>query len=417
MLASGDPTARVSPQSHNSGCTMRVRNGKGRSVGEVPGGARRTRRGGGLGRAQPADPAAGAGARGCAARGQRGGHADPLGFDYEVSARVTVAAEVERGRHGPGLRPAARRHLPRPARPARSTSPPTGTKVTVTCGASRFTLLTMPVEDYPTLPHHAGGRPAPSPATCSPRRSPRSTIAAGRDDTLPDADRRPDRDRGRQGHPARHRPLPAARCASCTWTPEATDASARRPGPGPHPVRHRQGARPAGDASTLALSSSARGEGLIGFEAGRPPHHHPAARRRVPQGPLALPRPSVDTDAVVETAALVEAVKRVALVAERNTPVRLQLRRGRGRPRGRRRATTPRPARRSRPRSTARTSRSPSTRSSCWTASARSARRTPGCRSPQPTKPAVLARPEPRRDGEAGRRRYRYLLMPVRLAG
>ena len=27
-----------------------------------------------------------------------------------------------------------------------------GTKVTVTCGASRFTLLTMPVEDYPQLP-------------------------------------------------------------------------------------------------------------------------------------------------------------------------------------------------------------------------------------------------------------------------
>ena len=33
---------------------------------------------------------------------------------------------------------------------------------------------------------------------------------------------------------------------------------------------------------------------------------------------------SVDTEAVVETAALIEAVKRVALVAERNTPVRLR---------------------------------------------------------------------------------------------
>ena len=27
-----------------------------------------------------------------------------------------------------------------------------GTKVVVTCGASRFTLLTMPVEEYPALP-------------------------------------------------------------------------------------------------------------------------------------------------------------------------------------------------------------------------------------------------------------------------
>src|SRR5690606_3346193 len=34
-----------------------------------------------------------------------------------------------------------------------------GTRVNVTCGSSRFTLLTMPVEDYPALPEmpaHAG---------------------------------------------------------------------------------------------------------------------------------------------------------------------------------------------------------------------------------------------------------------------
>ena len=55
----------------------------------------------------------------------------------------------------------------------------------VTCGTSRFTLLTLPVEDYPALPRDADRVRARCAATCSPPPSPRSPIAAGRDDTLP----------------------------------------------------------------------------------------------------------------------------------------------------------------------------------------------------------------------------------------
>ena len=41
-------------------------------------------------------------------------------FDYETSARATLKAEVSRRGPRPGQRPAARRHLPQPARPSRS---------------------------------------------------------------------------------------------------------------------------------------------------------------------------------------------------------------------------------------------------------------------------------------------------------
>jgi len=72
-------------------------------------------------------------------------------FDYEVSAKVTVAAEVAEagtvlvlGR----LLADISRNLPdRPIDVATD-----GSKVQVTCGSSRFSLLMMPADDYPTLP-------------------------------------------------------------------------------------------------------------------------------------------------------------------------------------------------------------------------------------------------------------------------
>ena len=83
--------------------------------------------------------------------------ADPTGtiqlssFDYEVSARAQLPADVSE----PGTVLVSGRLLAEisralPAKPVDVVLE--GTKVQVTCGASRFTLLTMPVEDYPNLP-------------------------------------------------------------------------------------------------------------------------------------------------------------------------------------------------------------------------------------------------------------------------
>ena len=74
------------------------------------------------------------------------------GFDYEVSARVAVEAEVEEEGTRPGLRPAARRHLPRAAQPPGGDLHRRRQGSTVVCGSSRFTLHTLPVEEYPALP-------------------------------------------------------------------------------------------------------------------------------------------------------------------------------------------------------------------------------------------------------------------------
>src|SRR6201991_42238 len=73
------------------------------------------------------------------------------GFDYEVSAEVQVAAEIA----APGSVLVSGRLLSDitralPAKPVDVSVE--GTRVSLTCGSARFSLPTMAVEDYPTLP-------------------------------------------------------------------------------------------------------------------------------------------------------------------------------------------------------------------------------------------------------------------------
>jgi DNA polymerase-3 subunit beta len=80
----------------------------------------------------------------------------------------------------------------------------------------------------------------------------------------------------------------------------------------------------------IALASGGTGEGLLGFEGGGSGVGEPGARRtttRLLDGQFPKVRSLFPTDAPiharVDTAAFIESLKRVALVAERNTPVRL----------------------------------------------------------------------------------------------
>jgi len=72
-------------------------------------------------------------------------------FDYEVSAQTTIAAEVEEpGRilvSGRLLADIASRLPNAPVNFSAEES-----KINVVCGSAHFTLLSMPVEEYPTLP-------------------------------------------------------------------------------------------------------------------------------------------------------------------------------------------------------------------------------------------------------------------------
>ena len=78
----------------------------------------------------------------------------------------------------------------------------------------------------------------------------------------------------------------------------------------------------AGNVS-LSLSGASTGSGLAGFEAGQRRMTTRLLDGDYPKVTSLFPT-SVDTTAVVETAMLVEAAKRVSLVAERNMPVRLR---------------------------------------------------------------------------------------------
>lgn len=104
-------------------------------------------------------------------------------FDYEVSARVNAGAAVaEPGRALVSGRLLAEIARSLPDRPIDLATE--GGNVTLSCGTARFTLLALPVEDFPALPQLpavAGTVDSAEFATAVAQ----VAVAAGRDDTLP----------------------------------------------------------------------------------------------------------------------------------------------------------------------------------------------------------------------------------------
>ncbi|MFE5968676.1 DNA polymerase III subunit beta [Streptomyces sp. NPDC056463] len=244
-------------------------------------------------------------------------------FDYEVSARVSVEAEIEEdGTVLVSGRLLADICRALPNRPVEISTD--GVRATVICGSSRFTLHTLPVEEYPALPEMPTAT-GTVPGEVFASAAAQVAIAAGRDDTLPvltgvrieiegDTVTLASTDRYRFA------------VREFLWKPEAPDASAVALVPA-KTLLDTAKALTSGDTVTLALSGSGKGEGLIGFEgAGR------RTTTRLLEGDLPKYRTLFPTEfnsiAVIETAPFVEAVKRVALVAERNTPVRLSFEQG-----------------------------------------------------------------------------------------
>jgi DNA polymerase-3 subunit beta len=244
-------------------------------------------------------------------------------FDYEVSARVSVEAEVEEdGTVLVSGRLLADICRALPNRPVEISTD--GVRATVVCGSSRFTLHTLPVEEYPALPEMPSAT-GTVPGEVFASAAAQVAIAAGRDDTLPvltgvrieiegDTVTLASTDRYRFA------------VREFLWKPESPDASAVALVPA-KTLLDTAKSLTSGDTVTLALSGSGKGEGLIGFEgAGR------RTTTRLLEGDLPKYRTLFPTEfnsvAVIETAPFVEAVKRVALVAERNTPVRLTFEQG-----------------------------------------------------------------------------------------
>jgi DNA polymerase-3 subunit beta len=193
-----------------------------------------------------------------------------------------------------------------------------GTRVSVTCGASRFTLLTMPVDEYPTLPAMPDGSGAVAGDVFT-QAVAQVTVAASRDETLPILTGvRMEIEGETLTLLATDRYRLAMR--TLPWRPAAPGVSTVAL------VRARtlsevsKALGAAGDV-TLALATGGSTE-LIGFEAAGRRTTSLLVDGEYPKVRALFPAESPWT-AVLSTAALVEAVRRVALVAERNTPVRL----------------------------------------------------------------------------------------------
>jgi DNA polymerase-3 subunit beta len=104
-------------------------------------------------------------------------------FDYEVSSRTEIAADVDE----PGTALVSGRLLADiasrlPAAPVQFSTE--DGKIAVSCGSSRFTLLSMPVEEYPTLPEVAD-RTGVLPADDFAEAVSQVAVAASRDDVTP----------------------------------------------------------------------------------------------------------------------------------------------------------------------------------------------------------------------------------------
>ncbi len=237
-------------------------------------------------------------------------------FDYEVSAQGEFPASVEQAGSilvsGRLLREIANALPHKPVDFALD-----GTKVSVTCGASRFTLATMPVDQYPALPSLPTQSGTVDGAALQAAVS-QVTSAASRDETLPILTGiRMEIEGSTISLLATDRYRLALR--ELSWKPSAPDISAVAL------VRARTlsdtaKALGAGDVS-VALSSGT-GVDLLGFEAGGlvttsllMDGDYPPVRRLFPD--------ETPITAVIKTSDLVEATRRVALVAERNASVRL----------------------------------------------------------------------------------------------
>lgn len=241
-------------------------------------------------------------------------------FDYEVSANSEVAATVEE----PGEVLVSGRLLADisksfPNRPVRVELD--GQKVSLTCGSSHFTLAVMSLDEYPLLPAQPEARGRVDAAVLA-QAVHQVSVAASRDDTLPLLTAvRMEIEGSKMTLLATDRYRLAVR--ELSWEPvdeayaEAALVKARI-------LQDVAKSMTSGGAVELGVSHEAKmgTSSLIGFAAGGRrttstlmDGDYPAVRRLLPE--------STPIVAVCHRQSLLESVKRVSLVAERKTSVRL----------------------------------------------------------------------------------------------
>ncbi|WP_031466636.1 DNA polymerase III subunit beta [Sciscionella sediminilitoris] len=239
------------------------------------------------------------------------------GFDYETSATVNVPATLSAsGRTLVSGRLLADITKALPNKPVELAVE--GSRVEIVCGTAKFSLPTMPVEDYPQLPNmpdKVGELPGELLGTAVAQ----VAVAAGKDDTLPMLTGvRVEIAGDKLTLVATDRFRLAMR--EITWTPaqESEDTAVLVPA-----RTLAESAKTLGASGATAELALASGDGLVGLSgAGR----RSTARlldAEFPKYRQLLPDDQTTT-AIIEVAKLVDAIKRVSLVAERGTQVRLE---------------------------------------------------------------------------------------------
>ena len=250
------------------------------------------------------------------------------GFDYETSARISVKADVsDEGEALVSGRLLADISRSLPTKPVEITAD--DTRMQLVCGSARFTLQTLPVADYPSLPELPESTGAVTSAEFAQAVS-QVVVAAGRDELLPvftgvrveiegDTISLLATDRYRMA------------LKELTWRPGSTNVSAVALVPA-KVLSDTARSMTAGEEVVLSLSAGSgggtRGEGLIGFE-GHGAGGDRQTTTRLLDGEFPKVRHIMETPPLMNvrlnTAELVAATRRVALVAERNTSLRMSI--------------------------------------------------------------------------------------------
>jgi DNA polymerase-3 subunit beta len=244
-------------------------------------------------------------------------------FDYETSARATLSAEVaDEGKALVSGRLLADIVRSLPAKPVELTLE--GARASLTCGSARFSLQTMPVEDYPTLPDMPTAAGTVKSDVFAHAVS-QAVTAAGRDDMLPVLTGvRLEIDGSTISLLATDRFRLSIR--ELEWNPSTPDETLAALVPA-KVLADTAKSLTSGSEVTIALSTGGAGEGIIGFEGAAAGGVRRTTTRLLdgefPKVRSLFPSEHL-TKAMVEKAALVESVKRVSLVAERNTAVQLK---------------------------------------------------------------------------------------------
>jgi len=242
------------------------------------------------------------------------------GFDYEVSARVEVDASVgaaDRALVSGRLLADITKALP--AHPVDIAVD--GSRATITCGSARFSLPTMPVEDYPKLPDMPKLAGSVRPDVFAEAVT-QVAVAAGRDDTLPMLTGiRLEIEGAKLTMAATDRFRLAVR--ELEWEPGDAGLSTAVLVPA-RTLADAAKTLTGKDAVQLALADR---DGMLGLAGNGRQSTTRLLDAEFPKYRQLLPTEHTSA-AILEIAPLVEAIKRVSLVADRGAQVRMEFTEG-----------------------------------------------------------------------------------------